>query len=113
MLLHGRQKGPPGSSAAMETLFGWVLCGNTESTTSTTTSVTVCHASVNTGDDLIRRFWEIEEPPSYSNHLLMEERAVVQHFKSNHSRKCNGRFVVPLPKKPDIMTIGANLDPKL
>lgn len=45
----------------METLFGWVLCGNTEPTTST--SVTVCHASVNTGDNLIQRFWEIEEPP--------------------------------------------------
>ena len=106
VLLHGRRKGPPGSPAAMETLFGWVLCGNTESTTSTTTSVTVCHASVNTGDDLIRRFWEIEEPPSNSNHLSMEERAVVQHFKSNHSRKCNGRFVVPLPKRPDVTTLG-------
>ena len=106
VLLHGRRKGPPGSPIAMKTLFGWVLCGNTESTASTTTSVTVCHASVNTGDDLIWRFWEIEEPPSNSNHLSMEERAVVQHFKSNHPCKCNGRFVVPLPKKPYVTTIG-------
>ena len=62
-LLQGHRKGLLGSPAAMETLFGWVLCGNTEPTTYTTTSFTVCHASVNTGDNLIQRFWEIEEPP--------------------------------------------------
>ena len=38
--------------------------------------------------------------------LSMEERAVVQHSNANHRRNSEGRFVVPLPKKPDAGAIG-------
>ena len=36
----------------------------------------------------------------------MEEHTVMQHFKVNHTRRTNGRFVVPLPKKIDGKFIG-------
>ena len=107
ILLDGRRKGPPGSPTAMETIFGWVLCGSTEFSTSHPSVATVCHASVEMKDDLIRKFWEIEELPNQvASHLSMEERIVVQHFNANHIHKPDGRFMVPLPKKSDGATLG-------
>ncbi len=38
--------------------------------------------------------------------LSSEERTVVQHFKTQHSRTDTGRFVVPLPKRPDVGALG-------
>ena len=38
--------------------------------------------------------------------LSLEEHGVVHHFRDNHSRTDSGRFVVPLPKKPDAKSIG-------
>ena len=39
ILLDGRREGIPGSPVALETLFGWVLCGNVESSI----SCILCH----------------------------------------------------------------------
>ena len=38
--------------------------------------------------------------------LSIEQRAVVQHFNANHRCNSEGRFVVPLPEKPDAGAIG-------
>ena len=109
ILLHGRRTGPPGSPVAMETEFGWVLCGgNTDKTeySAVNSSVTALHASALCSDEILRKFWEIEEVPVNSPVLTLEERSVVQHFKSNHSRTETGRFIVPLPRKPNSKLIG-------
>ena len=55
---------------------------------------------------LLRKFWEIEEGPGNNTDLSPEERAAVSHFKENHHRTKDGRFVVPLPKKPDPPSLG-------
>ena len=111
ILLSGWRTGPPGTPMALETEFGWVLCGGTERGTHTdqisvhTTAfhTTAVHLS---GDDILRQFWEIEEPPLSTPSLSMEECAVVQHFEATHHRSPEGRFVVSLPKKPDAGVIG-------
>ena len=59
-LLHGQRVGPPGAPAAFETVFGWVLAGPTSQTASDS-CVTSHHTLTATGDDLLQRFWEIEE----------------------------------------------------
>jgi hypothetical protein len=101
VLLQGRRKGPPGSPIALETQFGWVLCGNTE------TSVAAIATCVVPIDNLLQRFWEIEESNSnVSSQRTIEELIVVHHFEENHSRKPDGRFIVPLPKKADSPSIG-------
>lgn len=80
VLLHGQRKGPPGSPIVLEMQFGWVLCGSTETSVPT---ITTCHASVGTDDDLLRR---IKEPSNnFPSPLSIEERMVVQHFKTTHS----------------------------
>lgn len=105
VVLQGRRIGPPGSPVAFETVFGWVLAGSAESYVNSSHVVTH-HVSVLTGDDLLRRFWEIEEKPLSIPALSPEERVVVQHFEHEHSRNSLGRFVVPLPKKPDAKPLG-------
>ena len=59
-LCHGRRKGPSGSPIALETIFGWVICGKVESDIPQF-SVAAHHTLVESGDDILRKFWEIEE----------------------------------------------------
>ena len=80
---------------AFETEFGWVLAGSTGA--SSPTHHVSHHVSLLTGDDLLRKFWEIEEKPTADVVLSCEERSVMQFFKSHHSRAESGNFVVPLP----------------
>ena len=109
VLRHGRRDGPPNSPTAFETDLGWVLCGNTGSALTSTQAnvhVTTFHTSAIPCDDVLRRFWELEEAPSQQACLSAEERMVVRHFDSNHTRTKEGRFIVPLPKDPNARPIG-------
>ena len=104
-LLHGRQVGPPGTPVAFETVFGWVLAGSTDQSTSGPV-ITSHHAFVTADDDLLRRFWEIEENTKHETNLSPEERSVVEHFEMSHRHSPDGRFIVPLPKKPHAPPLG-------
>ena len=64
------------------------------------------HVSALAGDDLLRQFWEVEEKPVAHSTLTPEERTVLKHFDAHHSRDSEGRFMVPLPKKPTSMELG-------
>jgi hypothetical protein len=65
-----------------------------------TTHYTLCVS----GDELLRKFWEVEENPRSGSNLA--EQKALQHFKISHSRQPNGRFVVPLPKKENAKQLG-------
>ena len=80
VVLNGRRCGPPGSPVAFETKLGWVLAGNTNSSAIETTIVSH-HTTHLTGDDLLRKFWELEENPAEDPILTPEETAVVKHLK--------------------------------
>ena len=75
VVLQGRQSGPQGSPVAFETLFGWVLAGSIiESVTSSQLCVASHHISTTIGDDdVLRKFWEVEEPPPGEQHSLSLE----------------------------------------
>ena len=53
-----------------------------------------------------RKFWELEETPCEQACQSAEERMVVRHSESNHTRSKEGRFIVPLPKDPNARPIG-------
>ena len=107
ILRHGRRIGPTGAPVAIETDFGWVLCGgNTNNASSPCLHVASLHVASLSGDDILRKFWETEEPPGSVFALSPEERLVLDHFQAHHSRTRAGRFVVPLPRKPDAKPIG-------
>ena len=56
-------------------------------------------------DDLLKRFWEIEETPA-DLILTQEEKSVLQQFETTHSRTPEGRFVVTLPRKQSFKPLG-------
>ena len=105
-LLQGRRKGPPGTPVAFETKFGWVLAGKIDQSPTLQNKVPSFHITVASGDDILRKFWEIEESPKSQSDLSPQERTVVQHFKENHTKTKEGRFVVPLPKNPQTKPLG-------
>ena len=105
VLLHGRRSGPPGTPVAFETCLGWVLAGSTE-LSSCTKQIATCHASCLTGDDILRRFWEIEDSPLSETNLSPEERCAIQHFKTSHRSDENRRFVLPLPRRENAKPLG-------
>ena len=105
VMLHGRRLGSPGSPVAFQTQFGWVLAGSTSSCAPTQVIATH-HGTLLTGDDLLRRFWEIEEKVGSEFCFTLEEKTVLDHFRSHHARLENGRFMVPLPKKSGTKPLG-------
>ena len=105
-LMQGRRIGPPGAPVALETEFGWVLSGATKPIEGDPVNLHVtCMHSTLSSDDLLRKFWEIEEPQS-SQSVTLEEQTVLKHFDTHHYREENGTFVVPLPKIPHTQKIG-------
>ena len=109
ILRDGRRKGPPGSPTAFETDFGWVLGGSTGPvgiSTQTNLHVLTFHSTALSVDDVLRKFWEIEESSSDQACLSAEERAVIHHFDSSHKRSREGRFIVPLLKDPSSQPLG-------
>ena len=104
VLLQGRRTGPPGTPVAIETEFGWVLAGKAGDCNPS--NVVAHFSNVVSCDDLLRRFWELEEHSSEDLVLTTEERVVLNHFKAHHSRTENGRFIVPLPKDSEVKPIG-------
>ena len=89
----------------METHFGWVLAGRADSL-SPTSHIATHHTSILSGDELLRKFWELEETPTSEPVYSPEERVVVEQFKATHHRAADGMFVVPLPRKQDAMPLG-------
>ncbi len=83
VLLQGRRKGPTGSISpvAFETTFGWVLAGKTGKLSTPPDKITNYHVAVTSGDDILRKFWEIEESTKTGSNFSPQERAVVHHFE--------------------------------
>lgn len=107
VIRHGRRSGPQNTPTALNTEFGWVLAGNMSLKSKSDTDVISTHlTSVTTGDDLLRRFWEVEEKTVANCELSIEERVALKHFHSSLLRDDQGRFVVPLPKRPTEAKLG-------
>ena len=90
--------GPKGTPAAQETMFGWVLFGNTN-IGQTPTEVTTLHASTSSPscEETLHKFWTLEEPPKPRLPLSPTDKLVVQDFDRSYKRDETGRFVVKLP----------------
>ncbi len=97
--LHGRRTGSPGTPTAFETIFGWVLSGKIDGI-QPNTHIATLHVMAESGNDILHKFWELEEHPRSNPPMSQEEREVKKH------RKQDGRFVVPLPRNPEVKPIG-------
>ena len=104
VVLHGWRFGPRGSPMALKTHFGWILSGAINNERNQR-SETCCIATEST-NDLLQRFWEIEDPTLHQPILSAEEKIAVRHFKEWHARDDTGRFIAPLPKKKNAELLG-------
>ena len=86
-----------------------VLSGNTELITEAeqvNLYVTFFHSFTPSSDDTLMKFSEIEEPPSTTPAVTLEEHTVMKQFDAYHCRSKDDTFVVPLPKISHPLILG-------
>nr|CAI5865091.1 unnamed protein product [Callosobruchus analis] len=88
-----------------KTRLGWVVAGfnNSESKTSKSS----CHLSqIVDIQKTLSQFWEVEEVSSTTKPMSLEEKLCEQHFSENLQLSPTGKYVVSIPFKDDINTLG-------
>ncbi|XP_050059881.1 uncharacterized protein LOC126551149 [Aphis gossypii] len=95
-----------------ETVFGWIVAGPAKSENNCTVhsfflNVTPARPSCFDLNDKITKFWELEEVPKEIVYSF-EEKMCVDHFNKSVKRNGEGRFVVRLPLRENINTLGAS-----
>lgn len=109
ILLHNTITGPPGSPIAVNSIFGYLLLGKVDlNSIPVSFPVHACHSSVHDDFD-IQRFWELESV-SEQKALTSNEILCENIFKNTHTRNDSGRYVVPIPFKPDAPPLGESRD---
>lgn len=100
--------GPQNTPSAWNTIFGWAILGpfqpfQTPNHPTAVITLNQVHRAEPI-DELLSRFWEMEEPSTPSTQAFTpEEESVQEHFLLNHkylSSQC--RYSVTLPRKPDM-----------
>ena len=103
ILRDGILKGPVGAPVAQQTIFGWVLTGESQTECACHhSSVRIFHTHTEPSlTQLVEKFWEIEDLPPQKL-LTPDEQYCEDYFVETTYRKVDGRFVVRLPfsKKP-------------
>lgn len=107
ILLQGLIKGEPGAPMAQQTEFGWILSGvaTSNSVPGMTITSMLCHTE---DDEILRKFWEIEDIQQKSI-LTPEEQYCEDHFDKTHQRNECGRYIVKLPFKNNNLELGNSL----
>nr|XP_042901871.1 uncharacterized protein LOC122270054 [Parasteatoda tepidariorum] len=108
IMLNGRLTIPELSLTALESIFGWVILGRTESKSPIKARTIITnHASCSEAEYQLDKFWKLEEiteAKSYSE----EEIACENHFKETFSRDSTGRFAVNFPFRESSEELGSS-----
>lgn len=103
ILESGKIPGPNGAPYAINSSLGWLVGGKTsgeiEQISSFVTDISL--------DNKLQQFWEAEGLPEETK-FTEEERMCEEHFLNNHTRDDSGRFIVTIPTKPEISTLGSS-----
>ncbi|XP_053611107.1 uncharacterized protein LOC128675613 [Plodia interpunctella] len=100
ILLEGLHK--CNSLIALNSRLGWLISGRVSQTDSTAYehNMVVMQTKIET-DQLLRRFWEIEENLPHKKPRTDLEIQCEEHFKNTHTRNDVGRYIVRLPFNND------------
>ena len=96
--------GPDDQPGAQLTVFGWAIQGNYNPGSHTGFSTAIVHATSSTEielttDELLAKFFEIEEPSIYVTAFTPSEQKVENHYKETHQYvKEQKRYMVRLPR---------------
>lgn len=97
LLRDGRCLGDRGEPDAFNTVFGWVLTG---AVSPSMISPVQSFLTLDSIDDSVRKFWELEEVPQVSS-LSEEDRQCEELFGRITRRAASGRFIVSYPFTKD------------
>ncbi|XP_062541495.1 uncharacterized protein LOC134209533 [Armigeres subalbatus] len=90
-----------GLPTLVNSVFGWVVSG--ETTQPSITTPIICNiATVSDINNLMEKFWSIEED-SVRSCYSVEEIACEEHFRRTFSRNPDGRYIVRLPVKEEVI----------
>ncbi|XP_025407206.1 uncharacterized protein LOC112681160, partial [Sipha flava] len=104
LVLTGQLKGKDGEPMAMETIFGWVLVGPIQSSSSGSLN-SFCISVFEHLDNTIKKFWELEELQAI-HHLSEEDSIAEKFYQQTTTRLASGRFMVKLPFKSSRPLLG-------
>lgn len=91
-----------------ETEFGWIVTGPVPNSSVSCHVAYKCCSEFNANenvDEILRKFWEIEECFTLSNQSL-EEQQCENHFVDTHYRENDGRYGVMLPFRDTHLCLG-------
>lgn len=97
----GRISLGPGLPVLVNSVFGWVVSGRSAHHP-TTAPIVANVASIVDLHELLQKFWTIEEDGVQSCYSV-EEAACEEHFRRTVTRTPQGRYVVSLPIKEEIL----------
>ncbi|CAG7710012.1 unnamed protein product [Allacma fusca] len=100
VLQTGHMPSVSGSPVALLTSFGWILGGPVEEEMST--EVVTSHVVQVGVEDILRKFWELEEVPT-TMATSKEAELCEEQFLQTVRREPDGRFTVRLPFKSNAM----------
>ena len=110
VMLEGRVHSSDFSMSATNTVYGWVVTGTCASSSQAPRS----HHCLKTQlidqqtQDFLVPLWNVEDVSSATVTQTEEEVAALEHFQSTHSRQDDGRYVVKLPRKMNILALGCS-----
>ena len=92
------QSSPNRCTRAWDTIFGWVIGGQTDGIASNSVCMKVTTSNTR-ADEILQRFWLQEEIPGEATGLTPDEQSAVTCFKDTTYRDQDGRYYVELPKR--------------
>ncbi|XP_050339672.1 uncharacterized protein LOC126765997 [Bactrocera neohumeralis] len=107
-LLHGLRKGERGTPMAQNILFGWVLFGNAANLESPPVNISTLHSDLHL-TQLIHKFWELEELAA-RKFFSPEESMCEKLYDDTTERASDGRFIVRLPLKKNVLIAETTTD---
>ncbi|KAL7724796.1 hypothetical protein ACLKA6_000431 [Drosophila palustris] len=100
LMLSEVHRGPTGAPLAQNTTLGYIVSGKISGRASPISSYTVKisrNEASNELEDLLQRFWELEQFDKESADLSEEERWCEEFFVRTHRRLPSGKYIVRLP----------------
>lgn len=99
----------PQKPLLQKTRLGWIVAGFT--TTNNSFNKSVCHFAQTLGiQEQLSKFWEVEEVNSCGKVLSIEETLCENHFTENVKISSDGRYIVSIPFKGDVNSLGDSYD---
>ena len=106
--------GGPGEPIARLTPLGWSCIGNPQvdppGSRPSQTLFTFFQSSEQNLGEIVRRFWELEEPPSSTNVIVRQEEKMAQKAVTESLSYKDGHYCVGMPWKQDKPQLPDNYD---